>query len=120
MRLVQVINADRGVELGRRIALADHWLSRLRGLLGRPEPQPGEGLLLVPCRSVHMMGMRYPIDVAFLDSDRRVLSIHCGLRPGPRTAGIRGARYALELPSGTLDATGTVPGNRLNWQESTL
>ncbi len=120
MRLVQVINTDRGVELGRRIGLADGWLSRLRGMLGRREPQPGEGLLLVPCRSVHMIGMRYPIDVAFLDADRRVLSIHPRLRPGPHTAGRRGACYALELPTGTLAATGTVPGNRLNWQETML
>ena len=120
MRLVQVINTDRGIELGCRIGLADGWLSRLRGLLGRPEPQPGEGLLLVPCRSVHMIGMRYPIDVAFLGPDRRVLSVHPRLRPGAHTAGSSGARYALELPTGTLAATGTVPGNRLNWQETTL
>jgi uncharacterized protein len=120
MQLVQVINTDQGVELGHRIALADGWLSRLRGLLGRPEPKPGEGLLLVPCRSVHMIGMRYPIDVAFLGPDRRVLSVHPRLRPGAHTAGSSGARYALELPTGTLAATGTVPGNRLNWQETTL
>ena len=36
-------------------------------MLGRPAPRPGEGLLLTPCSSVHMYGMRFPLDVAFLD-----------------------------------------------------
>jgi len=65
-----------------------------------------------------MLGMRYPIDVALLDAERRVVSIHPALRPGWRMAASRGARYALELPSGTLAASGTVPGDRLDWQET--
>ena len=104
--------------LGTRVALADRWPDRLRGLLGRAEPAPGEGLLLAPCGSVHMLGMRYPIDVALLDAERRVLSVHPGLRPGWHLAAARGARYALELTTGTLAATGTVPGDRLDWQET--
>ncbi len=37
-------------------------------MLGRPAPKAGEGLLLTPCQSVHMYGMRFPLDVAFLES----------------------------------------------------
>ena len=48
MKQLRVVNADRGAVLGTRVALADRWLARLRGLLGRPELEPGEGLLLVP------------------------------------------------------------------------
>jgi uncharacterized protein len=116
--LLTVVNASRGAVLGSRIALADRWLARLRGLLGRPEPVAGEGLLLAPCGSVHMLGMRYAIDVALLSPDRLVVSVHPKLRPGWHTAASRGARYALELPAGTLAATGTVPGDRLDWQET--
>jgi len=118
VKQLRVVNADRGAVLGTRIALADRWLARLRGLLGRPEPAAGEGLLLVPCGSVHMLGMRYPIDVALLDAERRVVSIHPALRPGWHMAASHGARYALELPSGTLAASGTAPGDRLDWQET--
>ena len=73
--------------LGSRIVHADSWLSRFRGLLGRPEPEAGEGLLLVPCGSVHMLGMRYAIDVALLNRERRVVSLHPRLVPGWRVAG---------------------------------
>jgi hypothetical protein len=57
MSAVRVVNVDRGTVLGERVALAASWWARLRGLLGRPEPKPGEGLVLAPCRSVHMYGM---------------------------------------------------------------
>ena len=116
--MLTVVNADRGAVLGARIGLADRWLSRLRGMLGRPEPAAGEGLLLVPCGSVHMLGMRYAIDVALLDGERRVVSVHPRLRPGWHMAASRRARYTLELPAGTLAATGTVPGDRLDWQQT--
>ena len=112
------MNAGRGAVLGTRVALADRWLPRLRGLLGRTRLDPGEGLLLTPCGSVHMLGMRFAIDVALLDADRWVVSVHPGLQPGWNLAARPGARYALELPAGTLAATGTVPGDRLDWQET--
>jgi uncharacterized protein len=65
-----------------------------------------------------MLGMRYAIDVALLDAERRVVSVHPGLRPGWHVAATRGARYALELPAGTLATTGTIRGDRLDWQET--
>jgi uncharacterized membrane protein (UPF0127 family) len=65
-----------------------------------------------------MLGMRYPIDVALLDAERRVVSLHPGLKPGWHMAASRGARFALELPAGTLARSGTLPGDRLDWQET--
>ena len=85
MRLLRVVNARRDRELGSRIRLADGWLTRLRGMLARPAPRPGEGLLLTPCSSVHMYGMRFPLDVAFLDRSGTVVAIYASLAPGSRT-----------------------------------
>jgi hypothetical protein len=118
VKQLRVVNTSRGAVLGTRVGLADRWLTRLRGLLGRPEPGAGEGLLLAPCSSVHMLGMGYPIDVVLLDAERRVVSLHPGLRPGWHMAAKRGAHYALELPVGTLAGSGTLPGDRLDWQET--
>ena len=115
MQLLEVVNTGRNYELGSRVALADGWLMRLRGLLGRPEPKPGEGLLLSPCQSVHMYGMRYPLDVAFLDTDGVVVAAYRSLQPGSRSKWHRTAVHALELPAGTLEGSGTAVGDVLTW-----
>jgi uncharacterized protein len=113
--MLRVLNASRGGVLGTRVALADGWWSRTRGLLGQRSLAEGAGLLLTPCRSVHMYGMRFSIDVAFVSRDGTVVETYPGLAPGRRTRWHRDARYALELPAGTIAATGTCPGDRLTW-----
>jgi uncharacterized membrane protein (UPF0127 family) len=115
MRLLRLVNTRRDRELGTRITLADSWLARLRGMLGRPAPKSGEGLLLTPCRSIHMYGMRFPLDVAFLDAYGTVVATYPSLRPGSRTRWHRHALHALELPVGTLEESGTVVGDVLVW-----
>jgi uncharacterized membrane protein (UPF0127 family) len=112
MRLVRATN-PRKVVLGDRIAVADRWWPRFRGLLGRRGLSPGEGLLLRPCRAVHMMGMRFPLDVAFVDRDGIVVAAYSDLRPGARTRWHRRAQGALELPAGTLAASGTREGDQI-------
>ncbi len=113
MRYLRAENRVRGSVLGTRVALADRWWLRLRGLLGRPALDAGEGLMLRPCRAVHMLGMSYPLDVAFLGRDGSVVASYHALRPGGRTGWHRGAREALELPAGTLAASGTVEGDTI-------
>jgi uncharacterized membrane protein (UPF0127 family) len=120
MRVVCVVNAKRNRELGTRIGLADGWLTRLRGMLGRPQPGPGEGLLLTPCRSVHMYGMGYPLDVAFLDRDGAVVASYPSLAPGARTRWHRKAVHALELPAGALEDSGTAIGDVLIWSPESV
>jgi uncharacterized protein len=115
MQLLRVLNAQRGQELGHRVALANSWLTRLRGMIGAPAPGPGEGLLLSPCTSVHMYGMRYPLDVAFLDRSGKVVAVYPSLPPGSRTGWHKDAAHALELPAGTLRDCGTTVGDVLVW-----
>ena len=115
MRLVRMVNTRDDRELGARIGLADSWLARLRGMLGRPAPRPGEGLLLTPCSSVHMYGMRFPLDVAFLDGSGAVVAIYPTLAPGARTRWHRNAAHALELAAGALAESGTGIGDVLVW-----
>jgi uncharacterized membrane protein (UPF0127 family) len=59
--------------LGERVPLAVSPLSRLLGLALLDRARAGSGLLIPDCRSVHTLGMRFPLDVLFLDRDRRVL-----------------------------------------------
>ena len=68
------------------------WL-RVRGLLGK-KPEPGI-LLLTPCGDVHTFGMRYPIDVAFVDLNGMVIEAHRGVKPNRRLSN-RKARVVIE------------------------
>jgi uncharacterized protein len=92
--------------------VADTPVSRMRGLLGRSEFRPGEGLLLRPASSIHTCFMRFPIDAVFLDGGLRVLGISDELRPW-RAASRRGAHAVLELPAGESARRGLVAGDKL-------
>ncbi len=91
-------------------------LERMRGLLGRPPLAEGEGLLIVPCPSVHTLFMAYPIDLVFLDRDWRVLRLIDSLPPW-RMAGASGAYMTLELAAGSLRWLPMTKGCRLSWSQ---
>jgi uncharacterized membrane protein (UPF0127 family) len=94
--------------------LADTLPRRLRGLLGRRELVPGEGIVLRPGWSIHTAFMRYPIDVIFVSADQVVLRIVAGLRPW-HTALCRGAHDVVELANGECKRRGLVEGDRVTW-----
>lgn len=111
--MVRVWNRTRERELGSRVGVADGVWTRLRGLIGRGPLRPGMGLLIDPCRAVHMHGMRYALDVAFLSRQDDVVAVYPDLPPGARTPWHKPARRALELPAGTLAVTGTTVGDQI-------
>ncbi len=91
---------------------ADGFFSRLAGLLALPRLQSGQGLLLVPCASVHTAFMRYAIDVVFLDRAGVVRKIVPHLQPW-RMAACAGAHQTLELAAGQASALALAPGQPL-------
>lgn len=115
MNLIRVVNRSRGTLLGNRIHLVDSWPGRLRGYLGRQEPQPGEGMLLVRCNAVHMYGLDFPLDLIFLSKNGEVVETIEDLRPWRRTSRIDSAQFALEVPTGSIEASYTRPGDRFAW-----
>jgi uncharacterized membrane protein (UPF0127 family) len=96
--------------------LATTFGSRLRGWMGRRWLDPDEALWLVPCRAVHTLGMRMPIDVVFLDDSDVVLRVVAALPPW-RACADRHARSVLELPAGGAAARGLRPGVRIAMAE---
>ena len=113
--LVQV-RTDAGKVVCERCEIADRALPRLRGLLGRDGLEPGGGMLIDPAPSVHMFFMRFPIDVVFLERDRKIVRIFHGLRPW-RVAGARKAVAALELPAGAAAASRLQEGDVLRFED---
>jgi uncharacterized membrane protein (UPF0127 family) len=102
-----------GALVADRIARADTFFTRLVGLLGRAHLEPGEGLLIAPCNSVHTFFMRFSIDVAFLDKDGLVIRAVAHLKPWRATRIHPRAHATLELPAGALALAGVVDGDRL-------
>lgn len=95
------------------IRRADRFFSRLAGLLFLPPLQPGHGLLLVPCASVHTAFMAYAIDIVFLDRAGRIQKIVPRLAPW-RTAASVGAYQTLELAAGEAARLGLQAGQLLS------
>ena len=83
---------------GGSVPVASSRLSRLLGLALLPR-EATAGLLIPGCASIHTFGMRFPIDVHFLDAQGLTLSVRHAVRPR-RVERHRGARSVLELPSG--------------------
>ena len=85
-----------------RIVVAESWWARLRGLAWRREPPDGWALLFPRCRSVHTFGMRFPIDVVFLNRHGWPIAIERGVRPG-RIVRHRKAAAVIETKAGDAD-----------------
>ena len=85
------------------LLMAETIVERMRGLLGWTDLPRDTGLLIRPCRSIHMWFMRFPIDAAFLDADLRVLKISRGLRPWQLAFAPGGTHCVLETADGVLD-----------------
>jgi uncharacterized protein len=94
--------------------VADTTLRRIRGLIGRRELNPGDGIVLRPGWSIHTAFVLFPIDVAFVDADQVVLKVVENLKPF-RASVCRGARDVVELAAGEAERRGLKPGDRLAW-----
>ena len=86
-----------------RLTVADNFLKRFLGLMGRFRLEPNTGLLLAPCNSIHMMFMRFPIDVIFYDEEYNVVKVATNLKPWTGICVAPGDRRSIKLPAGTLD-----------------
>ncbi len=101
-----MIDTELRLETGERIGslwIARSRRERLRGLLGRDGLEAGRLLLLERCGAVHTVGMRFPIDVLFLDRDWRVVGLRRALSPGRLAWGGWRAVRTLEAAAGWLD-----------------
>jgi uncharacterized membrane protein (UPF0127 family) len=86
------------------VGVCDTIRTRRRGLLGVDALALDEAILLTPCRSIHTMGMRIPIDVAFLDHELRVIAVKEEMRPGKFlvTRRLLGTHCILEAAGGAF------------------
>jgi uncharacterized membrane protein (UPF0127 family) len=89
------------------IIVADTPVARLRGLLGHRAPPPF-ALRLERCRCVHTVGMRFALDLHWLDGEGTVLRVDRGVPPG-RVRACRRAHAVVEVPVGAPAASAERP-----------
>jgi uncharacterized membrane protein (UPF0127 family) len=117
-------NLSRGTDLATDVESADSLWAKFMGLMGRSSLRAGTGLWLPDSNGIHMMFMRFAIDAVFVgkaDADgvrtvvaaRERLPAWRGLVPF-----VRGAHGVLELPVGSVAASGTVVGDRVLLERS--
>jgi uncharacterized membrane protein (UPF0127 family) len=109
---LRVENLTRGTTLATFLEVADTPRRRSKGLLGRKGLEPGGGLWIAPCESVHTFFMQFPIDLVYLDRNKRVRKV-CAAVPAWRLSACLSAHSILELPAGQIVATRTSAGDLL-------
>ncbi|NKB38276.1 MAG: DUF192 domain-containing protein [Gammaproteobacteria bacterium] len=86
------------------------------GLLGSAKLEENEGLLITPCSSVHTFGMRYSIDVLFLDKQLTIVKTVESLKPW-RVAASGLSSLVLELAEDSIRKLQLKTGQQLEWQD---
>jgi uncharacterized membrane protein (UPF0127 family) len=86
--------------------------SRKRGLLKHDSLPEENALIIAPSNAIHTFFMRFPIDVAFVSRDGRILKVRSAIPAGRMSASLR-AFAVIELPAGALAGAETVAGDSL-------
>jgi uncharacterized membrane protein (UPF0127 family) len=111
-----VRNQTRNTVLADAADLADTSEKRRTGLLKHDHLDPGKGLWIVPCESVHSFFMKFAIDLVYMDRNKKVRKVRHGMVPW-RMSACLSAHSILELPAGAVAASGTQAGDQLEMVE---
>jgi hypothetical protein len=109
--LILALNETRKTLLASRLLLARASERRAAALAG--DIRPGDGIWTEACDSIDTSGMRAPVDVVFLDSDRRVVGTVSNVRPGKELPVMEEAAGVLELAAGTIQLSQTRKGDQV-------
>ncbi len=120
---LRAVNQTRATALCEHLEEAGGMTGKSRGLLGRDALEAEAGMLfeagrLEPFMCMHMMFMRFAIDVVFLNREGRVIRINHNLRPWRISSIVWGARKALELSAGAAARSQTEIGDQILFERS--
>ncbi len=112
---MKIINRTNGRVLATDAGVAASIFSRMKGLLGRHSLGEGEGLVIIPCLSIHTFFMRFAIDAVFFDGSNKAVAVLHRLKPNRATRIYPAASGVLELPAGVLEESSVEPGDELEF-----
>ena len=112
------LTAEGGRTISGDVELADTFFKKLLGVMFRKSLDAA--LVFDMGRetydAIHMLFVRFPIDVVFLGPDRRIVDLKRNVRPWIGAAFPKSRfRYAIELPAGTIVKTGLKSGEKMEW-----
>ncbi len=96
-----------------QLEIADGFFARLLGLMGRKKLPQGQGLLILPCNSIHMLFMRFSIDAVYVDKNFVIKKIVRNLRPWLGISACFGAHAVIELNAGAAENFGLEVGSKI-------
>jgi len=123
---MKIVNTTKGTMIAHHTEKAEGFWKKAKGLMFRKRLENGKALLMIfrneSTRGIWMPFMRFPIDVIFADSSRKVVSLHSGVQPmtgNPKTWKIYKspipAKYIIEVNAGTIKKSRTEAGDRLDF-----
>lgn len=114
-----ISNLTRLTQLASSAEIAQSAGARNKGLLGRTGLPLGGGLWIVPCESVHTFFMKFPIDLVYIDRDKKVKKVRSSVGPW-RVSVCLSAHSIIELPAGVILNTQTAPGDQLQFSPTSV
>jgi uncharacterized membrane protein (UPF0127 family) len=111
-----IINTTKNSTLAKECAVADSFIKRFIGLMGKENLPEGGGLLITPCNSIHMFFMNFPLDIVFINKDRIIVHLIENIKPWQVSKVVFDARSTLELPVGTISTSSTQVGDVLKFE----
>ncbi len=106
-------NLTRQTTIAASVEIARTPFKRLQGLCGRTALGFGEALVITHCQSIHMMFMKFPIDVIFIDGKGKTVGLAERIKPFAISPIFWKSSCAIELPAGTIEKTNTQVGDQL-------
>lgn len=115
---MRIYNFTQKNEISSEAELANNFFARARGLLGRKRLEQEKALILPHCQAIHMFFMQFPIDVVFVDGDRRVIGLIKNIQPFTLSPIFFRAHFAIELAAGSIERKQIALGDVLVFEEN--
>jgi hypothetical protein len=112
---MRLINQTKNITLAEDVLIANTIFTRIKGLLGKKYFSPNQALILDPCNCVHTLGMRFSIDILFIDKEWKIIQAICQLQPNRISRMYWSSNKVIELPAGKLGLTHTEAGDQLKF-----
>src|SRR3989338_961853 len=112
---LKIFNTTRKTIIADQVKVAGAFFARMVGLLNRRSLNEREGLIILSCRQIHMVFMRFPIDVIFVDKNHKVAGLVRNIQPFGVSPIFWKASFAIEVPTTTIEKSQTQLGDSIEF-----